>query len=231
MLIVYHSFFSCCYYRVYSPAQPIKGFALSDLLDKLWSQVPSLSPSPVLALVLIANRFRPSHFSLFMLVDCHRILLAHALARSARHLLARKVPRSTSMHSVRLEPTTFDFSRDNIHLLLRLHRGRRLFLRRSFVSRTNLITKKNKACTLLSQALLRVAKTKTKACTLLGRALLRADCDGVALRGLQTRQQHVCRLNKLKNTNGGVFSFHLLVLDFMLLTADLRHIASNPNPD
>ena len=54
-----------------------------------------------------------------MVVDFHRILLTHALERSARPLFTReKVPTDTSVHSVILEPTTLPLrSRDEVHLL------------------------------------------------------------------------------------------------------------------
>ena len=64
----------------YSPAQPVRDFALSYLMGKPWSLVPSLLPPST---CLHFHRTYGSAFTLFMLVDCHRVLPIQVLALSA----------------------------------------------------------------------------------------------------------------------------------------------------
>ena len=79
--------------QFFSPAQLrlVKGFAVSDLVDKPWPQVFSN-----------IRRYRPSFvsrigfsvpvFQLYTLVEFHRILPTHALALSVRQIFKRKNP-------------------------------------------------------------------------------------------------------------------------------------------
>ena len=73
----YHHFYS------YSPAQLVRGFVtLSDVLDKLWSLVPSLPPPRYVPSFLSRTGYSIPTFRLFMLVDLHRILAAHSHSRA-----------------------------------------------------------------------------------------------------------------------------------------------------
>ena len=74
--------------------------ALSDLLDKPWSQVSSLPPGTCLHFY----RAQASAFPLF--VDFHRMVLTHALVLSANHFFyARKSPYEY-VHSVMVDVLT-----------------------------------------------------------------------------------------------------------------------------
>ena len=93
-----------------------------QLLDKPWSQVSSLLP-PVLAFDFYRAylRVQQSHCSSIF----HRVLLTHALARSASQFVhKKKFPRiHTSMHSAELTKLTYTRLEDN----LTRHRGDRLY--------------------------------------------------------------------------------------------------------
>ena len=89
------------------PAQPVTRFTLSDLLDKPWSQVSSLSP-PVLAFIFIAHRVQHYHFFAF-----HARLFSPNYAnpcsrpfRSSISTQEKSLRARGCMHTVRLEPTT-----------------------------------------------------------------------------------------------------------------------------
>ena len=96
-----------------------KVFTLSDLLDKLSSQVSTFLP---LGTSLHFCRAKGSAFPL--LVDFHRMLLTHALGLSAHHFLSMK--KCLRVYELGERSREIDFSRreDN----LPCHRGRRLEL-------------------------------------------------------------------------------------------------------
>ena len=74
-------------HNFYFPAQLVGGFTLGDLLDKAWSQLSSLSPPRYVPSIFIAHRV---HSVLPLLVDFHRKLPSHPLARSAHQFLCKK---------------------------------------------------------------------------------------------------------------------------------------------
>ena len=93
----------------------VRGFTLSDVLGKPWSQLPSLLPHGTGHHVCRASIGRVHHFqfsAFFTLVDFHRTRYQLTLSRFPlvqfyAPLVARKrLYGHTSMHSVRLEPTT-----------------------------------------------------------------------------------------------------------------------------
>ena len=114
-----------------SARKNLHGFTFRDLLDKavVTDHRSLLFPSPsVLAFIFIAHRLQHSRFSAFC-ADFYGILaLATSRSRAFRssHFTQQKIRTitSTSMHSVRLEPTTLTIvGRGYIHTLL--HQVRR----------------------------------------------------------------------------------------------------------
>ena len=88
--VFFFSSYSFLNHHVHCPAQIVRGFTLSDLLDKPWSQVSSLLTPPVHAFTLIAQKVQHSHFSAFCARRFRRFLPTYALALSARRLLRKK---------------------------------------------------------------------------------------------------------------------------------------------
>ena len=80
-----------------------------QLLDKPWSQVPSLFPPGSCLQFFIAHRVQQSHFSSIF----HRVLLTHAVALSASQFVhKKKSPRIyTSVHSGGFELTKLTYTR------------------------------------------------------------------------------------------------------------------------
>ena len=90
-----------------------------QLLDELWSQVSSPLPPGFCFQFFIAHRVQQSHSRRVF----HRVLLTHALALSARHIVHKKTPPRiyTSMHSGGFELTKLTYTRLEDNLIR--HRG------------------------------------------------------------------------------------------------------------
>ena len=82
-----------------------------------WSQV-SFPLSRCLPVFLSRIGFGVPTLQLFLLFVFQRFLLTHALALCTSQYFETKCSYTSTMHSVRLEPTIFDFIRDGIHQLL-----------------------------------------------------------------------------------------------------------------
>ena len=64
VLYLFFSFYLLLYYQIYSPAELVRGFTLSNLLDKPWSHVSLLLFfPPVHAFTFIAHRVQHPHLS------------------------------------------------------------------------------------------------------------------------------------------------------------------------
>ena len=91
----------CFFHHFYFPAQFVGGFTLSDLPDKPWSQVSSLLPPGTCLQFLSRIGFSIStsrRFSSNVANSCSRAFREY-------FFMQEKVPTSTYVHSVRIEPT------------------------------------------------------------------------------------------------------------------------------